>query len=50
MKAAAIGVSVHSGWGAIVAIAGAPGEEDILLRRRVTIIDPQIAGVVQLYH
>jgi hypothetical protein len=50
MKAAAIGVSVHSGWGAVVAIAGGLGEEEILIRRRVTIMDPKIAGVTQPYH
>lgn len=50
MKAAAIGVSVHSGWGAVVAIAGGQGVEEILLRRRVVIIDSQSAGSVQPYH
>ena len=44
MKSAAIGVSVHSGWGAAVAIAGGQGVEEILLRRRVVIIDSKIAG------
>lgn len=50
MKAAAIGVSVHSGWGAVVAIAGSPGEEEILLRRRLVIIDSKTAGSAQPYH
>ena len=50
MKSAAIGVSVHSGWGAVVAIAGGQGAEEILLRRRVVIIDSKIAGSVQPYH
>ena len=50
MKAAAIGVSVHSGWGAVVAIAGGPGMEEILFRRRVVIIDSKIAGSTQPYH
>jgi hypothetical protein len=50
MKAAAIGVSVHSGWGAVVAITGTRGVEEVLLRRRVTIIDPKIAGAAQPYH
>jgi hypothetical protein len=50
MKAAAIGVSVHSGWGAVVAIAGEPGMEEILLHRRVVIIDSKIAGSAQPYH
>lgn len=50
MKAAAIGVSVHSGWGAVVAIAGERGMEEVLLRRRVIIIDSKIAGSAQPYH
>jgi hypothetical protein len=50
MNSAAIGVSVHSGWGAVVAIAGGQGMEEILLRRRVVIIDSKIAGTVQPYH
>lgn len=50
MKSAAIGVSVHSGWGAVVAIAGGRGTEEVLLRRRVVIIDSKIAGSVQPYH
>lgn len=50
MKSAAIGVSVHSGWGAVVAIAGERGTEQILLRRRVVIIDSKIAGSAQPYH
>lgn len=50
MKAAAIGVSVHSGWGAAVAIAGRLGAEEVLDHRRLVIIDPKIAGSVQPYH
>jgi hypothetical protein len=50
LKSAAIGVSVHSGWGAVVAIAGGLGAEEILLRRRVVIIDSKNAGSVQPYH
>lgn len=50
MKSAAIGVSVHSGWGAVVAIAGRRDVEEILLRRRVVIIDSKIAGSTQPYH
>jgi hypothetical protein len=50
MNATAIGVSVHSGWGAVVAIAGRQGMEEILLRRRVLIIDSKIAGSAQPYH
>jgi len=50
MKAAAIGVSVHSGWGAVVTIAGSRGAEEVLDRRRLVIIDSKIAGAAQPYH
>jgi hypothetical protein len=50
MKAAAIGVSVHSGWGAVVTIAGSRGAEQVLDRRRVVIIDSKVAGAAQPYH
>jgi hypothetical protein len=50
MEPAAIGVSVHSGWVAMVAIAGGQGAEEILLRRRVAIIDSKVAGAAQPYH
>jgi len=50
MKAAAIGVSVHSGWGAVVTIAGNRGAEEVLDRRRVVIIDSKVAGAAQPYH
>jgi hypothetical protein len=50
LKSAAIGVSVHSGWGAVVAIAGGRGTEEVLLRRRVVVIDSKIAGSAQPYH
>src|SRR6478672_3588361 len=50
MKAAAIGVSIHSGWGAVVIIAGNRGAEEVLDRRRVVIIDSKMAGAAQPYH
>ena|ERR1700739_309448 len=50
MKAAAIGVSVHSGWGAVVTVAGSRGAEEVLDRRRVVIIDSKVAGAAQPYH
>ena len=50
MKSAAIGVSVHSGWGAVVAMVGQRGQEEVLLRRRMVIIDAKIAGSAQPYH
>lgn len=50
MKRAAIGVRVHSGWGALVAVSGKLGAEEIIERLRVEIADPKIPGAVQPYH
>jgi hypothetical protein len=50
MKPAAIGVRVHSGWGALVGVAGEPGAEEIVERTRVEIVDAKIPGVSQPYH
>ncbi len=50
MKPAVIGIRVHSGWGALVAMAGQHGAEEVIERRKVTIIDPKAAGVTQPYH
>jgi hypothetical protein len=50
VKSAAIGVSVHSGWGAVVAMAGRRGAEEVIDRRRLNIIDPGTAGATQPYH
>jgi hypothetical protein len=50
MKPAAIGVRVHSGWGALIAVAGQSGAEEIIERRKVVIIDSKKPGAVQPYH
>jgi hypothetical protein len=50
MKSAAIGVRVHSGWGAVVAVAGQNDAEEIIERRKVIIIDTKRPGAVQPYH
>ena len=50
MKAAAIAVCVHSGWGAVVTLTDGQGAEEILDRRRVVIIDSKVAGAAQPYH
>ncbi|HEY7403005.1 MAG TPA: hypothetical protein VIB39_05755 [Candidatus Angelobacter sp.] len=50
MKPAALGIRVHSGWGAFVVVAGQPGSEEIIDRRKVTIIDTKAPGVTQPYH
>jgi len=50
MKDAAIGIRVHSGWGALVVMTGAPGAVEVIERRKVEIIDSKAAGVKQPYH
>lgn len=50
MKRVAIGVRVHSGWGALIAVAGAPGGEEVIERCRIEITDPKMPGAIQPYH
>jgi hypothetical protein len=50
MERVAIGFRTHSGWAALVAVAGSPAAPVILDRRRIEIADPKIRGSVQPYH
>jgi hypothetical protein len=50
MKLAAIGVRMHSGWGALVAVASSDAAVQVLERRRVAVVAPETAGVKQPYH
>jgi len=50
MKRAAVGVRVHSGWGALVVVSGAPGAEEVIERSRIEITDPKMPGAIQPYH
>jgi len=51
MKRAAIGVRMHSGWGALVAVCyAAGGKIEIIERRRIAVIDAAVAGAKQPYH
>jgi hypothetical protein len=50
MKRAAIGISVHSGWGALVAISRNSGAIEVIDRRRIVIVDPTTVGASQPYH
>src|SRR5689334_14580510 len=50
MKRAAIGVRAHSGWAALVAVAGKPGSVQVLDRRRIVIADTRRPGANQPYH
>jgi len=50
MKYAAIGVRMHSGWGALVAISNATGTVEVIDRRRIAVTTPATPGVNQPYH
>ncbi len=50
MHPAAIGVKMHSGWGALVAVTLNSGKIEILHRRRISVIVPGAAGAIQPYH
>jgi hypothetical protein len=47
---AALGISVHSGWGALVAIANESREFQLIDRWRLEIIEAQMPGAKQPYH
>jgi hypothetical protein len=47
---AAIGLRAHSGWAALVAVAGTVDAVRLLERRRIIIADPEIPGSKQPYH
>ncbi len=50
MKPAAIGVRMHSGWGALVAVSFDAGKVEIIERRRIEVIDAAASGAKQPYH
>jgi hypothetical protein len=50
MKRAAIGVRMHSGWGALVAVTNRSGTVEIIERRRIAVATPGMPGAVQPYH
>jgi hypothetical protein len=50
MKRAAIGVRMHSGWGALVAVSHEAGVVEVLERRRVTVVAPGTTGTIQPFH
>jgi hypothetical protein len=47
---AALGISVHSGWGALVAIASEANEFQLIDRWRLEIIEAEMPGAKQPYH
>src|SRR6204780_5633909 len=50
MKRAAIGVRMHSGWGALVAVSNNAGTVEVIDRRRIVVIPPGTPGAKQPYH
>lgn len=50
LKPAAIGVRMHSGWGALVAVSHSAGKIEVLERRRVVVTTLGIPGENQPYH
>ena len=48
--AAGIGLRAHSGWAALVAVAGTPRSPQVLARRRIELSDPAFEGSKQPYH
>jgi len=47
---AALGFRAHSGWAALVAIAGPPGAPSVIDRRRIELAGPEVPLPVQPYH
>ena len=47
---AALGCRSHSGWAALVALAGPPQAPQVIDRRRIEIADASISGSKQPYH
>jgi len=46
----ALGLRAHSGWAALVVVAGTPRSPRVIDRRIIKIADPQIPGSKQPYH
>jgi hypothetical protein len=49
-SSASIGLRAHSGWAALVAVAGTRREIEVVDRRRVDLADPSVPGPKQPYH
>jgi len=50
MKAAAVGVRMHSGWGVTVTMSGRHGAVELLDRREIVVADDAVEGSKQPYH
>jgi hypothetical protein len=49
-KRAAIGIRAHSGWAAVVAVAGDSGEVRVIDRQRIVVVDSDGPRAKQPYH
>jgi hypothetical protein len=45
-----MGLRVHSGWAAAIAVGGSPAAPGVIQRRRIELADPALSGSVQPYH
>jgi hypothetical protein len=50
MTAVALGFRAHSGWTSAVAVAGSPAKPAVLVRTRIELASPSVAGSKQPYH
>jgi len=50
MKTAAFGFRMHSGWGVLVAVSGDTDLVEVVLRRRIVVMDTSLRGGKQPYH
>jgi len=50
VSSAALGFRAHSGWAALVAVAGPVESPTVIDRRRIELADPKIARPAQPYH
>ena len=50
MIPAALGFRAHTGWAAVVAVAGPARDPDVILSRRIELADPPLPESAQVYH
>ena len=50
MSHVAVGFRAHSGWAAVVSLAGPPASPTVVDRRRIELADAAIEGSKQPYH
>jgi hypothetical protein len=50
MKRAAMGMRMHSGWGALVVVSNDHGRVSVIARERIEIVDENAGGKRQPYH